>query len=118
MRPGSARRRRAVRRRPRCGGGRAVTRRDELGGEERTNAGLVKELRSEGLDELLDLTGELALLGCELLDAARDRLEREQRTAELGVRPAIGPSGGQAREQTSRTERSQFAAERLRGGDE
>ena len=70
------------------------------------------------MDELLDLTGELAFLGGELLDPACDGLEREQGAAELGVVPAIGPSGGQAREQTSGAERAQFAADRLGGRDQ
>ena len=65
------------------------------------------------MDELLELMGELAFLGGQLLDPACDGLEREQGTAELGVVPAIGPSGGQAREQTGRAELAQFAADRL-----
>ena len=58
---------------------------DELGGQEGTDPGLVEQLRREGLDELLDLAGELAFFCAELPDAACDALD-----ARAGCRGARG----------------------------
>ena len=49
----------------------------DLGGQERADAGLVEQLRGELADEPVDLAGELALFERQLLDAAGDRAERE-----------------------------------------
>ena len=49
-----------------------------MGREERTDAGLVEQLRCELLGQGFDLAGELALLVDQLLDAARDGAQREQ----------------------------------------
>ena len=61
----------------------------DLGCEERPDAGLVEELWCELLGQGLDLAGELALLDDQLLDAASDRAEREQRATQLRVLPAF-----------------------------
>ena len=50
-----------------------------------SDSGLVEQLRCELAGERLDLAGELAFLGGQFQDAARDRAEREQAAAQLRV---------------------------------
>ena len=56
-----------------------------MGREERPDAGLVEELGRERLGEGLDLAGEIAFLDDQLLHAACDRAQGEQRAAQLWV---------------------------------
>ena len=67
----------------------------DLRGKQRADAGLVEQLWGEGADELVDLAGELALFYRELLDAASDRAEREQRCR--GARGRVCCRGGSRR---------------------
>ena len=71
----------------------------DLGCEERPDAGLVEELGCELLGQRLDLAGELALLGDQLLDAASDGAEREQGAAQLRVVAALRSGRRETREQ-------------------
>ena len=57
----------------------------------------------------LDLAGELALLGCQLPDAAGDSAQREQRAAQLGIPSACGPGRGEAVQQPRPGQRPQLA---------
>ena len=66
----------------------------DLRGQERADAGLVEQLRSELAGELFDLAGEFAFLGGQLLDAPRDGFEGELGAAELGVVSAVGTGCG------------------------
>jgi len=68
--------------------------------------------------ERFDLTGELALLDGQLLDAARDRTQGLERSAQLDVLVAVGPRSGESTQQLGAAKWPQLAAERLRGGDE
>jgi predicted component of type VI protein secretion system len=57
----------------------------DLRGGERTDTGLVEQLRRQLAGERLDLACELALFSGQLSDAARDRAQRLQRPAQLDV---------------------------------
>ena len=80
---------------------------------ERPDAGLVEEPWCELLGQGLGLAGELAFLDGQLLDAARDGAEREQRATQLLVLPAVGPGSGEARQQPGLGEGPQLGPQRL-----
>lgn len=82
------------------------------------DAGLVEELRGEAAGERLDLASEFAFFRGQLLDLPRERLEGELGAAELGVAATIGARGSETREQSSTSQRPQFAAQRLGSRDE
>ena len=52
------------------------------------DAGLVEQLRSELVDQLVDLAGELALLERQALHTASNGAKGKQRAAQLGVASA------------------------------
>jgi len=60
-----------------------------LCGRERTDAGLLEQLRRQLPRERLDLACELALLDGQCLDAPGESAEREQRPAQLRVLAAL-----------------------------
>ena len=89
----------------------------DLGGQERADAGLVEQLRSELADELVDLAGELALL--ERSGSARgERLARRASSVprSSGSRRLVGARRGQAIEQPGPGQAAQLCAQRLRRG--
>jgi len=55
-----------------------------------TDARLVEQPWCELAGERFDLAGELALLEDQLQDAPRDRAEREQAAAQLGIASTVG----------------------------
>ena len=65
-------------------------------GSERTDAGLVEQLRRQLACERLDLGCELALLDGQGLDAPGESAQREQRPAELRVATVFGADRGQS----------------------
>jgi hypothetical protein len=79
---------------------------------------LVEELGSELASEPFDLSAELAFLARQPLDPPRQGFERELAATQLGVLPAIWPSGAEARQQPGAAERPQLAAQRLGSRDE
>ena len=78
----------------------------------------VEQLRGELADQLFDLPCELAFLDGQLLDAASDCAQGEQRSAELGVVAAVWTARREPAEQARSTERAELAAKWLGGGHE
>jgi len=68
----------------------------ELGGGVWSDAGLVEQLWCELAGERFDLVCELAFFGGQLQHPTRDRAEREQAAAQLGLMSAAGPGEGEA----------------------
>ena len=78
-----------------------------LCGRERTDAGLLEQLRRQLPRERLDLACELAFLNGQCLDASGESAEREQRPAQLRVMTALRTDRREPRRSCARvTERS------------
>jgi hypothetical protein len=84
----------------------------------RSDARLVEQLWCELAGERLDLACELAFLGGQLQHAARDRAQREQAAAQLGVLATVRSCCCETPQQPCPRQRPQLVAQRLRGGDQ
>src|SRR5207237_4148442 len=82
------------------------------------DSGLAEQLRGEPPDQLLDLLRELAFLDGQLLDAACNCTQGEQRPLQLGVAAASRTALRKPAEQACSAERAELAANRLGCGDE